>query len=574
MSSNKKLLIGCAVFPILLVVLFYLGYSTVSGGASQSTRKYSEGTWLELNPSGTVMDFTEIQRDGFFNVRQISVDEICRGIRQATQDPKITGIIIRPRFAVYSYAGLSEISRALSEFKQSGKQVIAYLDMASQKDYLLSMQADKVYMEASASAGILLEGVNANILFYKEMLDKLGIRFDVVQSGEVKGGGEPYTRTSLHPNTRRNIEGVLKARYDLILSAITEARRQEADKIKAVFEERPDLFITSSQALEYGLVDAILNRDAMMRRHEIDSDQLLNLGDYQRNTLPLRKPDNVAILHLHGSINSDLMDFSDNVITADKVQDMIDLVDADKSIKAVVLRINSPGGSALESELIYQKLLQLSSRIPVVVSMAGVAASGGYYISAPANKIIADPFTITGSIGVLMIVPEAEGLSRKIGLRSENIGFGKFSGFMDFMTRRSPEVLRSLQRSADSVYVEFKSRVASGRNLSAEDVESIARGQVWSAETAMQKGLIDGIGGLDDAVKTAAGLAGISDYGTLTYPIQKPFWHIFRGNRLIPSILSFFSGQKLDEVEIAEAYIKQRFATHEWLFALPFDIEL
>ena len=385
MNSNKKFLIGCAVFPVLVVIFFYLGYTMVNGGASLSMTKYQEGTWLVLNPSGTVMDFTEIQRDGFFNIRQISVDEICRSIRMAAKDNKITGIIIHPRFADYSYAGLNEISIALSEFKQAGKQVIAYLDMASQKDYLLSMQADKVYMEASASAGILLEGVNANILFYKEMLDKLGIRFDVVQSGVVKGGGEPFTRTSLQPDTRSNIDAVLKARYDLLLSGITHARGQEADKIKAVFEERPDLFITPSQALQYGLVDEVLNRDAMLYRYDIDNDHLLNLGNYQRYTLPNRKAENIAVLHLQGTINPGFMDFSDNVITAAKVQDMIDLVNADQSIKAVVLRVNSPGGSALESELIHHKLVQLGSRIPIVVSMAGVAASGGYYISTPAN---------------------------------------------------------------------------------------------------------------------------------------------------------------------------------------------
>ena len=172
-----------------------------------------------------------------------------------------------------------------------------------------------------------------------------------------------------------------------------------------------------------------------------------------------------------------------------------------------------------------------------------------------------------------MILPEAEGLSRKIGLRSQNIGYGKYSGVMDFMTRRSPDVLRSLQRSADSVYVEFKSRVASGRKLSPEDVESIAQGQVWSAQTAMEKGLVDGIGSLNDAVRMAAELAGITNYGTLIYPTQKPFWHLFRGTRLLPSILSFFSSHRLSEVEMVEAYIKQRFTTHEWLFAMPFDIE-
>ncbi|MBM4403384.1 MAG: signal peptide peptidase SppA [Candidatus Cloacimonetes bacterium] len=573
MNSNKKFLIGCGFFPLLAILFFYIGYTMVSGGVSLSTAKYREGTWLAISPSGTILDFSELQRDGFFNNRQTSVDEICRSVRLAARDGRIAGIIIRPRFAEISYAGLNEIAAALTEFKQSGKQVIAYLDMAGQKDYLLCMQADKVYMEASASAGLLLEGVNANILFYKEMLDKLGVRFDVVQSGDVKGGGEPYTRTSLQPTTRDNIDSVLKARYDLMISDIARIRGQELAKIKAVFEERPDLFITPSQALEYGLVDELINRDAMLSNYGITKDLLVSVDNYQRMTVPSLKTENVAILNLNGTINPGGSVFSEHSISASEIQAMIDEINTDSSIKAVVLRINSPGGSALESEHIHYKLTQLRSQVPVVVSMAGVTASGGYYISTPAHKIIADPYTITGSIGVLMIIPEAEGLGRKIGLRSQNVGYGKYSGVMDFLGKRSPEVLRSLQRSADSVYIEFKSRVASDRNISMTEVETLAQGQVWSAQAALDKGLVDGIGGLKDAVAIAAELANISDYGIMILPAQKPFWHIFRNQRLLPLISSFLTAQSPEAVDIAEAYTRQRFSTNEWLYALPFEID-
>ncbi len=573
MNGNKKFLLGCAIFPLLVILFFYIGYTMISGGAGISKTKYRQGTWLALSPSGTIMDYNEIQRDGFFNVRQTSVQEISQSIRLAASDSKIAGIIIRPRFADISYAGLNEISTAIQEFKLSGKQVIAYLDMACQKDYLLCMQADKVYMESSASAGILLEGVNANILFYKEMLDKLGIRFDVVQSGEVKGGGEPYTRTSLPQNIRDNISAVLRERYDLLISGIARARKQEQVKIRSVFEDRPDPFITRWQAVEYGLVDEVLNRDLMLARYDINDARLLNISNYQRFSIPVKQIENVAVLNLQGSINPAGGGFLENTINASKVQKMIDQVKADKSIKAVVLRINSPGGSALESELIYHKLMQLKSRVPIVVSMAGVAASGGYYISAPAHKIMADPYTITGSIGVLMIIPEAEGLGRKIGLRSQNIGFGKYSGVMDILSRRSPEILRSMQRSADSIYVEFKSRVARGRSITVEEVESLAKGQVWSAETALEKGLIDGIGNMNDAVALAAELANIPEYGTLILPTPIPFWHLFRNQRLLPLIASFFGNQTLEAMDAVEAYIRQRFSANEWLYALPYDIE-
>ncbi|MDZ4120918.1 MAG: signal peptide peptidase SppA, partial [Candidatus Cloacimonadaceae bacterium] len=259
-------------------------------------------------------------------------------------------------------------------------------------------------------------------------------------------------------------------------------------------------------------------------------------------------------------------------INAAKVQRVIDAIDKDKSIKAVVLRINSGGGSALESELIYQKLDILKARVPVVVSMGGAAASGGYYISCSSDYIVADEFTITGSIGVVMLIPEAEVLSRKIGIKNQHITFGKFASSYDVISKTDPEFLASLKRNSDAVYTEFKSRVEASREMEPGHLESIAQGQIWSAEAALENGLIDSIGTLQTAIAKAASLSGVVSYRRVNLPAKISWIEAFSG--LSSSRIS--SLKSLVDFHANPANIKNllrdQFPTLEWLYQTPMEV--
>ncbi len=567
-------MIGCLIFPLLVIIAFFIGFRTFSKSMPSATTIYSD-SWLLINPSGLVSDYNEIPYSNFLNLGSASVEDICRNIGLAADDSRIQGIILRPRFAQISYSGISEINQALIAFKKSGKPVYAYGDMLSQKDYLLAISADEVYLEPSASAGIALDGVSAGITFYKEMFDKLGVKMHVLQTGDYKGAGEPYTQTSLRPGTLQNYRRALGARYELILDKIAVQRDLSPAAVKAIFEYRDDFFISPTYALEAGLVDSLLNRDEFFSQYGISTRQLVAVNDYHSSKYARSKAEKIAVVYLSGSIapgksNSYGLDTS---INAAKLERMLETISKDKSIKSVVVRINSGGGSALESELIYQKLMKLRETLPVVISMGGAAASGGYYISCASDYIVADEYTITGSIGVVMLIPEAEGLSRKIGLRNQNIGFGKFSGSYDFFNKTDPAFLQSLARNSDSVYREFKSRILSTRKITAEDLEAIAQGKIWSASDALSYGLIDEIGGLQTALNKAQELGGIGDYQVLNLPAKLNWMELVRGSspgKLYSSIKSLKNMQDPSQIE---SFLKNQFQTREWLFLMPIETD-
>ncbi|MDD2332151.1 MAG: signal peptide peptidase SppA, partial [Candidatus Cloacimonetes bacterium] len=507
---NKKFLIGCLVFPIIVVIVFAIGFRLM-GGKIKSTSTLKSGSWLVINPSGNLLDYNEIQYSDFMGLNQPSVSDICKAVKAAGEDSKITGILLKPRFIFLSHAGRAEIDSCLASFKSTGKPVIAYGDMFSQGDYLLCSMADRIYMEPSASAGIMLEGTKANFMFWKEGLDKLGIKIHVLQSGAYKGAGEMFSRTSLSQETYDNVYRVMEQRYGLITAELARHRNLEHSKVKAILEERPDYFISPKQALQYKLVDELKTIDKVYAEFDMDKKKFVQVSKYPAQ-FSVPGSDAIAVMNLSGDITPGSASGSMPVISAARVQSMIDQIKANKKIKAVVLRINSGGGSALESEHIYQKLKDLGTSVPIVASMGGVAASGGYYISCAAQHIVAAPYTITGSIGVVMMLPEAEGLSRKLGIRNQDISFGKYAGSMNFMNKTDETLLASLQRNSEAVYTEFKSRVADSRKLSLEEVELLAQGQVWSANDALDKKLIDQVGGLDLAIAKAAGLADIQDF--------------------------------------------------------------
>ncbi|MDD3563457.1 MAG: signal peptide peptidase SppA, partial [Candidatus Cloacimonetes bacterium] len=512
--STKKIVLIIAIVFILLVGLFYWTGRQMSKFAfsAPASTVVSADSWLNLNPSAMIPEYAEVLPLNLFGSRDTnSMQSMSAKIRKAKDDSRISGLLIQPMGAMLSLATLHELGLAIQDFKSSGKPVIAFGDMMGHSDYLLASYADEIYMEPSMSAGLMLSGASANITFYKEMFDKLGIKMHVIQAGEFKGAGEPYSQTSLTEGTRRNIEEMLSDRFNLILAGVAERRKLTMDDVKSVYNDRENFILHAAEALEMRLIDHAAPRSQMLAERLIDPEKIVNINSYAVGKQNARG-EKIAVMYLGGNIMPSSGGFNQAQISYEKVRKMVKQIQEDKEVKAVVLRIDSPGGSALESELIYQELLKLKSSKPLVVSMGGVAASGGYYISCASDKIIADSGCLTGSIGVIMMLPEATGLGRKLGLRSQTIKYGKFAGAINPLEPYSEELLASLKRNSEGTYNEFKSRVMTARKISPDKINSIAEGRIYSAEDALVLGLVDEIGSLDFAIAKAAEAAGIARY--------------------------------------------------------------
>lgn len=571
MKSRKPILIGCIVLPLVLIVAFIIGFASSFARFGSKVKVPSEA-WLVLDSSGIVSDYNEIQSSGLFGSLSPSVADMVQSLQEAAKDRRIKGLFIKPGTLEINYANLRELGLAIKAFKASGKPVIGYGDMMLQKDYLLAAMADSLWMEPSASAGILLEGVSSNILFYKDTLQKLGVKMHVMQSGEFKGAGEIYTNRELSPGTRENIDSVLKTRYDLILEDLAKWRHIDNNRMREVFEERDDIFISAASAKQYGLIDRAASLQELKQKYDITKENTISIGDYPASG-PAQKKQKIALIHLSGEIMPSTGQFSDNSISAAKVAKIVTAIKKDKSIKAVVLRVNSPGGSALESELIYKDLKGLSQSIPVVVSMGSTAASGGYYISCAGSYVYADPYTVTGSIGVIMAIPEAKELGSKLGLSSQTLRHGKFASPISLFESYDPAVLQSLQRSSQNTYQEFKQRVTDARKIAPSDIKAIAEGRVWSASDALERKLIDAIGGIDEAIAKAASMAKVTDYSVTTYPIQMSLFEALKESGMFKGLSAKLMQKEPDPAQKIEDMILSTFSPYQWLYRLPWKLE-
>ncbi len=571
MKTKSIFLIGCGGIVLILLAAFVIGYFV---GMKPNQVKVSSGSWLIVDPSGNVADYSEMRNQGYFSFFSPSALDICERIRAAATDPKIDGIIIRPGSASISYANLNEINLAIKDFKTSKKPVYAHGEILNQRDYLFCAMADKVYMDPAASGGLILEGVAANTLFYKEALQKLGIKMHVMQAGEFKGAGEPYSQTSLSKGTEDNLRKVLKGRYDLLKGHIAQLRKLAPAKVDSIYEARPDLVIGAKEAKEYGLIDGIATWDELMNQLGLSEERKwVSLEDYAASTAKPGLGGKIAVINLSGNIaaGSSAGYGAESSISASKVEDILRSVEDDGDVKAVVLRVNSPGGSALESELIYQKLKRLE--IPVVVSMGGMAASGGYYISCAGDYIFADPYTITGSIGVIMALPEGVELGNKLGIDSQTLSYGKFASGISLFEKYDPELLNSLKRNSEDVYTEFKQRVAQSRKYTPAELDAVTEGRVFTAADAKALKLIDEVGGLEAAVRKAAALAKIERYTVRNYPYQITFFELLSKGDLFRAAAQSLKNANLSAADRLKGYLESTLAVKEWLYFCPVRVD-
>ncbi len=523
---------GCVTSIVIVGLIIFASIAGLAKLGSSLEQKGIEkpvlqNSFLHLFLTGPIGEYNEMKNSVLFDDLPSSMFDMLNAIEKAAHDPKIEGIFLEPG-AIMGISAIQVIGEKLKEFKASGKPVYAYIDVTSDAGYFASTYADKIFMTPSKSSEFLLTGVGSTMTFYKETLEKFGIEMKVIHAGKYKGAGETYSRTELSPFTKKNLSEILGDLYETKLRIISDNRQDVSYKdIKNLYENREEIFINSEMALELNLVDELHYKQDVMETLGIKKDNLISLSSYSSNIAPVASgAGKIAVVYAEGGIQASVSGFNAKAITSEKMIKILTKLRKDASVKAVVLRVNSPGGSALESDIIAHAVKQLKTAKPVVVSMGSVAASGGYYISALADYIYAEPLTITGSIGVVMMIPNATGLGKKLGIHTDSVARGKYVDLLNLWKPMPASAQRSLQRNAENIYTEFKDIVMTGRKIAPDKITDIAEGRVWSSAKALKIGLIDEVGSIDDAVKKAAELANMSVYGTENYPKRKTLFEV------------------------------------------------
>lgn len=522
--KSKWFAFGCLTSVLVVVVIIVLSVVSIGtlGKSFSDKDKFAEikkDSYLQIDLTGSMSDYNEFKKS-FFSKKKTSMHSIIEKINKAAYDKNIKGILLEPKFLQCGFANVNEISNALKHFQKQNKKVIAYIDVALDKDYILASVADEIYLNPSASGGIYLTGIGGSSLFYKDLLDNIGVDIEVIHAGKYKGAGENFSKNQYSKPVKDNLEPLFTELYHKILNKIATNRKISFEQIKHVYEERDELSIDNETALEYDLVDELIFRDELLEKLNIKEDKLVSLTKY---SIPKRKEkdNNVAVVYANGPIAPSSSIYGMENLSASRIGKTLENVRKDKSVQAVVIRVNSPGGSALESEIILNKIKKLRNTKPVVISMGNVAASGGYYISVESDHVVADPYTITGSIGVVAMIPNAYDLTKKVGVNSDRISRGKFVDMFNLYTKPDQDQYDALKNDIEDTYKEFKTRVAEGREIPFDKVEAVAQGQVWSSKKALHNNLIDKIGLLNDAVIEAAKLASIADYSIKFFPKKK-----------------------------------------------------
>ena len=517
---------------IIIIVVVVLIVGIVDAASSEKHVEVEENSVLHINFSSAIPERTPnnpLAGLGFLGLdgeKALGLNDILASIKRAKTDHNIKGIFLDESYMLSGQATTEEIRNALIDFKRSGKFIIAYSEVYTQGFYYLASVADKVYINPK---GIFeFHGFSSEITFLKGALDKLGIEAQVIKVGTYKSAVEPYILTKMSDANRLQVNSYLGSLYDHFLSGISLERRVSKDSLFSIANNLKIQF--PEDALHYKLVDGLKYRDEVLdelrERTSIGSKAELHnveLADYSGSTDKTDKKETknqIAVIYASGEITGG--DGDDNTIGSDRISESLRKARLDDKVKAVVLRVNSPGGSSLASDVIWREVYLTKKVKPIIVSMGDLAASGGYYISCAADSIIAEPNTITGSIGIFAILPNMQKLfNDKLGITFDGVKTGRYADLGNLSRPLSPEERAILQNEVNRGYDEFTKAVANGRHKTQAYINSIGQGRVWTGTQAIQIGLVDRLGNINDAIKSAAKKAGIKNYELETYPEQK-----------------------------------------------------
>lgn len=552
--------VAATVLGVLLTIgilsvlgLVFLGSLLVSSSSTPSIKKNSV---LTLTLSGEMVERLEKDNPLYSllgsDVQQLGLEDVLNAIKKAKTNDNIKGIYIKSGLFVGAEpASLQTVRKALLDFKKSGKFIYAYGDVYTQATYYLASTADKVMLNPAGT--LTWHGMNVQMTYYTDLLKKVGVRAEVFRVGTFKSAVEPYFETKMSDANRKQLTEFTSDIWGNMVTDVAVSRKLTSERLNQYADSVVD-FRSAQEVKRMGLVDELAYRDEasdiLKNKLGLDEDDVIpsvSVGELAANDSnePKDKSGNeVAVYYAYGEIVSDMQPDAlsqTGQISAKKVcKDLKELEDND-DVKAVVLRVNSPGGDSYASEQINHAVKELKKKKPVVVSMGGYAASGGYYISCAADKIFAEPMTLTGSIGIFgLFFNPSDLLVNKLGLHYDNV---KTNAHADYETAMMARELTPAERGMIQTYINrgydlFLTRVSEGRKITKEKVNEIAQGRIWTGKRAVKIGLVDQLGGLDEAVAAAAKLAKIDAYSTVPYPAKAGFLDWFMGNGLMDTAVN------------------------------------
>lgn len=523
------------------IVMSFMGLMCLIGiiASSSSTTKIEDNSVLVLKLDGSM---TEQEEENMMNslqgISSLSFEGTMKAIKKAKDDDKVAGIYLEAGQFGADLAQAEEIEKALLDFRKSGKWIIAYGENYSTLGYYLASTANKIYLNKEGM--IEWSGIGGEKVYYKNLLAKVGIKFVTTKVGKYKSAVEQLTADNISDADREQTQRYLDGWWNTILATVAKNRSLNKDSLNA-YADRVITLEAPENMQKYKLVDGLIYNDQIAdivrKQLGIDKEDDINkltVDDINADDTPVTG-EHIAVYYAYGDIvdkASPQSIFQDDrqIVGNDMCKDLEDLA-KDDDVKAVVIRVNSGGGSAYASEQIWHQISELKKVKPVVVSMSGAAASGGYYLSSNANWIVADPTTITGSIGIFgLFLDRSELYTKKLGINYAEVKTNRNSVFGASGHPFTPEQLSLLQNNVNRGYMLFKKRVAEGRKMTIEQVENIAQGRVWLGQDAIKLKLVDQLGGLDDAIVKAAKLAKMNDYETASYPSPLSTWEQLLGS--------------------------------------------
>jgi len=523
------------IISTALTFIFFIGcISALSSGSSKNTEtEIEKNSILKLNLSQAISERSKIDYSAFYNsfslerLETLGLDDIAKALDNAAEDDNISALYVNlSQMGVQDIASAESIRKMIVKFREvSGKPTFAFADSYDNISYFVATGCDKIYMRTLGD--FVFNGLCSQSIYYKNALDKFGVEAQIIRHGKFKAAVEPYMQDKMSDANRLQIQTYLSDIWKVMVENIASSRGISSEKINKYADDL-SLYSNDELCVSSGLLDGVIfenDFDKIVQEaanQNVESDiKVVSISEYCKSLTEGFNTKNIAVIYAVGEINSEESS-SEDIITSSATVAAIDEAMNDDDVKAVVLRVNSPGGSASEAEIIYNELKKLKEKKPLVVSMGGYAASGGYYISAPADFIFAEPTTITGSIGVfgLLINPEKI-MKNTLGLNIETVSTNKHSDFISGLTSKDSYELAVMQNSVEKVYSIFLQHVAQGRNMSIAAVDSIGQGRVWTGISAQKIGLVDSLGSLEDAIVKAAELANLKYYDFKSLPKQE-----------------------------------------------------
>lgn len=555
--------VGIFLFCVISFFILIGIAAVVSGGENEI--KIENNSVIELDLSKIVFDYAGKYKDEsplqalIAGKTKIGFIDVLNAIKSAKNDDKIKGISIINNQSLLGLAQSKELREQLLDFKKSGKFVYAYANYFTQKEYYINSVADQVYVNPVGEVDF--KGLHSELLFFKDFQDKTGIKFEVIRHGKYKSAVEPFLNQEMSPENREQMTALLNSVWNTIVTDVAASRKIPVEQLNAIAENLSAR--TAEMALAQKLVDKVAYEDeyhaAIKSKLKVANDEeykKISITDYtDKNSInvdDITKDDIIAVIYAQGEINGGEGDV--DFIGEGSINRSLKEAREDKDVKAIVLRVDSPGGSALTSELIWREI-ELTKKVkPVVVSMGNLAASGGYYISCGANAIFAEPTTITGSIGVFGMLPNMSDLASKVGVNAEQVNTHKNSGGYSPFEPITEEYKAIALEGVERTYKTFVTRVATGRKMKFEAVDAIGQGRVWTGTDALKLGLVDKLGNLDAAIKHAATLGKSKEYRVETYPEY---------NKNFNEFLESLAGAKMYQSK--EAYLKEEIGEENYI---------